>query len=92
MCNRTLGTQVCLMLLSPVRIQVLIHTVHKALLRWFGTPPSSDVLFIEINEKIKYDFINSFFSAIVIYNSVAQLVRGFTTDLVSYEFESRWGF
>lgn len=44
--------------------------------RWYmyGTPPGCDVLFIEINDEIKYNFMNSFFSTMVNYiaNSVAQ--------------------
>lgn len=46
--------------------------------RWYmyGTPPGCDVLFIEINDEIKYNFMNSFFSTMVNYiaNSVAQWV------------------
>lgn len=42
----------------------------------YGTPPGCDVLSIEINDEIKYNFMNSFFSTMVNYiaNSVAQWV------------------
>lgn len=39
----------------------LIYFPNVLRLRWYGTPPCSDVLFIEINNKIKSNFMNSFF-------------------------------
>lgn len=53
--------------------------VHFFELRYYGTPPCCDVLFIEINHKIKGTFIVSFlkFSS----NIVAQWVGWFPKNL-----------
>lgn len=52
-------------------------------LMWYGTLPCCDVLFIEINSKIKCNYVRSFVPIILspTFNSVAQLLRGFTTNL-----------
>lgn len=34
------------------------------ILRWYGIPPGCDVLFIEIKNKTKYNFINTVFPKI----------------------------
>lgn len=49
-------------------------------LRGYGTPPCCYVLFVEIENKIRCNFINSFFSKLLM-NSIAQWVRGFTANL-----------
>lgn len=46
-------------------------------LRWHGTPPCYDELFIEINNIIKCNSMNSFLSFI----DIIQLVRGFITNM-----------
>lgn len=60
-------------------IQRTFTRVHFFELRYYGTPPCCDVLFIEINHKIKGTFIVSFlkFSS----NIVAQWVGWFPTNL-----------
>lgn len=58
-------------------------------------PPCCDVLFIETNNKLKREFINSFPPKLSPY-SIAQWFRGYSTNLKSqtesHEFESRWVF
>lgn len=61
------------------------------ILRWYWTPPFCDILFTEINNKIKDQCINSFFP-VLSANSVAQWVREFTTNIISYEFKTGWEF
>lgn len=34
---------------------------HRVIVRWYGTPPYCDVFPIEINNKMKYKFINYLF-------------------------------
>lgn len=52
---------------------------------WYGTPPYCDVpvLHIEINNQMKYKFINIFFPKIgnLIPNSIAQWVKVLTVNL-----------
>lgn len=45
--------------------------------RWYGTRPCCDLVFFERNNKIKDNFMNSFFSKNI---TVAELIRGFSTN------------
>lgn len=42
-----------------------VFLTHQIVLRWYGTPQSCDILFIEINNKMKYNYISGFFPDIV---------------------------
>lgn len=63
---------------NQYRISMIHGTKEKCNeLRWYGTPSSSDVLFIKINIKMKYNFINSFFQNLS-PKRVTQWIKGFT--------------
>lgn len=66
-----------------------VNAIHIAL---FKRSPYCDLLPIDINNKIKYNFKNIQFPKSVTYNSRAQWVIEFTTFFQSHEFESNWSF
>lgn len=51
-------------------------------LRGYGTPPCCYVLFVEIENKIRCNFINSFVFFKLLMNSIAQWVKGFNANLL----------